>query len=231
MTCYIVQQRRALLRRGRNQIDQQPAVIELSVVVNHSATQTFGVDCGQTFECFFSGEYLGRAETVFAGEQVIDLQTETIERGFPPVIVWNYETQIADDMWRVLPQQAPFLERLDDERDVALFQIADATVHELGAAAGGTLSEVALFEEQDIVATRSRVNGDPDTGRSTSNDDHVPRFRLCGNPAKHFRTIHEVLPGIVPVVVRVLVPAFVPHQKPTTRTITRRKSSSLLKCR
>ena len=40
----VVDQRRALFGRGRHEVDQQPRIVELAVVVDDAAAQTFGLD-------------------------------------------------------------------------------------------------------------------------------------------------------------------------------------------
>jgi hypothetical protein len=49
------------------------------------------------------------------------------------------------EVGRVADQQSPLVQGLEDERDVALLQVADSAVHELGAAAGSALGEVGLL--------------------------------------------------------------------------------------
>ena len=57
-----------------------------------------------------------------------------------------------DEVRCVLAKQAALFEGFHDEGDVALFEIADAAVDELGAAAGGAFAEVLCFEEEDVEA-------------------------------------------------------------------------------
>ena len=52
-------------------------------------------------------------------------------------------------MRSVLSKQAALLERFHHQRDVALFEVAHAAVHQFGAAAGGAFAEVVLFQEQN----------------------------------------------------------------------------------
>ena len=49
----VIQQRRALLESGGHHVDEQPGVIELSIVINRAAAQAFGLQRWQMFERFF----------------------------------------------------------------------------------------------------------------------------------------------------------------------------------
>ena len=77
-------------------------------------------------------------------------------------------------MGRVLPQEPPLLERLHHQRDVALLEVAHAAVHELGGAARRALAEIALLEQQHVVAARGRVDGHAHAGGAAADDHHVP---------------------------------------------------------
>ena len=49
----IVQQCGALLVSGGHHVDEQPGVVELSVVIDRAAAQAFGLQCWQMFERLF----------------------------------------------------------------------------------------------------------------------------------------------------------------------------------
>src|SRR5688572_14790330 len=96
-------------------------------------------------------------------------------------------------MWRVLSQQAALLERFHDERDVALFEIPNPPVHQLGAAARRALAKIVLFEEQDLVATAGGINGNADAGGTAADDDDVPRAAALLEPYDHLGPEHQRL--------------------------------------
>ncbi len=58
-------------------------------------------------------------------------------------------------MRRVLSKQAALLERFHDQGDIALFQVTDAAVHELGAAARRAFAEIVLLQQEHVVAART----------------------------------------------------------------------------
>src|SRR5208283_5082492 len=115
------------------------------------AAESFGVEGGQALEGLFFGEDARGPEAVLAGEQVVELETDTIEGSFPPVVVGHHEAQVADQVRGVLKKQSALLEGFHDERDVALFEVTHAAMHQLGAAAGGALAEIALLEQEHVV--------------------------------------------------------------------------------
>ena len=120
--------------------------------------------------------------------RVVDLQSQAVERRFPPVVVGDDERQVADQVRSVLPKQSALLERLHDERDVALLEVADAAVDELRAAARRAFAEVVLFEQQDVVAAARRVDGDADAGGAAADDDDVPGLVSLRRAARSCRT-------------------------------------------
>src|SRR5215510_12004101 len=52
--CHVVQECRALLGRRPDQIDKQPGIVELTIVVNDSTAQAFCFDSWQPLQSFFS---------------------------------------------------------------------------------------------------------------------------------------------------------------------------------
>ena len=93
-------------------------------------------------------------------------------------------------MRSVLSKQTALLERLHHQRDVALFEVADAAVHELGAPARRALPEVVLFEQQDVVAAARRVHGDADASGAAADDDDVPGLVPLVEPRDHVGATH-----------------------------------------
>ena len=73
-----------MLGCGGNEMDEQAGVVELAVVIHHTATEAVLPDRGKQFEGLFEGEDLGGAEAVLAGEKIVDLHADAIERSLPP---------------------------------------------------------------------------------------------------------------------------------------------------
>src|ERR1019366_7250242 len=130
----------ALLESGGHHVDEQAGIVELSIVINRAAAQAFGLECRQMFERLFSGKNARGSKPVLTGEQLIELQAETVERSLPPVIIRHDEREIAHQVGSVLQKQSALFERFHDQPNIALLQVADAPVRQLGAAAGSALA-------------------------------------------------------------------------------------------
>ena len=75
---------------------------------------------------------------------------------------------------------------LEHQGDVALLEVADAAVYELGAAARRALGEVAPFQEQRPIPPGRRLDGAAQAGGPASDDEHVPG--LVSQTAQIFRS-------------------------------------------
>src|SRR6202158_5668269 len=118
------------------------------------------------FERLFFREDARDAKSIFTGQQRIELQPETVEWSLPPVVVRHDEGEVVHQVRRVLQKQSALLERFHDQPNIALLQIAHAAVCQLSAAAGGAFTEVALLEQQHIVAARGGIDGGASPGSS-----------------------------------------------------------------
>jgi hypothetical protein len=63
-------------------------------------------------------------------------------------------------------------------------------VNQLGAAAGGSLPEIALFQQQDIISPGGPVDSDAHARCAAANHNKVPWFGLRENATEHFGTVH-----------------------------------------
>src|SRR5208282_666584 len=187
----VVQQRCALLERCDHHVDEQPGVVKLTVVINCPATQAFSLQCWQMFKRLFFGKNAGDAKAVFSGQQLIELQSETVEWSLPPIVVRHDERQIVHDVGRVLQKQSALLERFHDEANIALLQVTHPSVCQLGAATGGALAEVALLEQQHIVAARSGIDCYAYAGSAAAHNDHVPCLGMNFDATPHVGSIHS----------------------------------------
>jgi hypothetical protein len=94
---------------------------------------------------------------------------------------------------RVLQKQSALFERFHYQADVSLLQVAHAAVCQLGAAAGGAFTEVALLEQQHIVAARRGIDRNAYARCAAAHDNHVPGFGMRLDAAPHVDAIHGVL--------------------------------------
>ena len=67
------------------------------------------------------------------------------------------ERRRVDEVGRELDQQLALEQRLADQAEVEVLQVAEAAVDHLRGAARGALAEVVALEQRDRVAARGRV--------------------------------------------------------------------------
>src|SRR5262249_48208886 len=107
-------------------------------------------------------------------------------------VIRNDESQIAHQVRRVFAQNAALLQRFHHQREIALFQIAHAAMHEFGGAAGGSLAEVVLFDERGAIAARRGVDGAAHAGGAAADDEQVPRLGAA-QTVEHLGAVHAYL--------------------------------------
>ena len=73
----------------------------------------------------------------------------------------------------VLEEALAFGERLVDQPDLALLQVAQTTVNQLRGFRGGARGEVVTLDERGAKAAGRRVEHDPRTRDAATDDDHV----------------------------------------------------------
>ena len=95
----------------------------------------------------------------------------------------DHERQQLDEVRRVAAQPLALVERLVDEADVALLQVAQAAVDELGALRRRAAGEVVALDERRAQAPRGGVEGDAGAGDAAADDEHVER--LGGEALEH----------------------------------------------
>src|ERR1039457_5702617 len=68
-------------------------------------------------------------------------------------------------------------------------------MHEFGAAAGGALADVVLFEQWHAVAARCGVDGHADARGAAAHHDHVPDPRASAETGVHLSALHVRVPA------------------------------------
>ena len=81
-------------------------------------------------------------------------------------------------MRRVSQHVAALAQSVENQRQVHLLEIANPAMHELGAAAGGSLGEVGALDQQRAVAAGGGFNRGAQAGGSAADHRHVPGFRF-----------------------------------------------------
>ena len=86
------------------------------------------------------------------------------------------ERQRLDEVRRERDHQLALEQRLADEAEVEVLQVAQAAVDELGGAARRARGVVGALDERDAVAARGGVERDAGAGDPAADDDDVERL-------------------------------------------------------
>lgn len=100
-------------------------------MVDDAALEALQFDVRKPLQRLFARQKLRRPEPELAGEHVVELHADAVKGTVPPFVNRNDEGEVVRDVGRVLQEPAPLLQRLHDQRDVALLKVADAPMHEL----------------------------------------------------------------------------------------------------
>ena len=171
----MVEHDRALAGRGARERDRQPRIVELPVPVLDAAGQAAHLHVGQQLARARGRQELGVAQAARAGERVVHLQPDAIERRFPDLVRRHHEGQRLRQMRRVGQQRRALVQRLAHQRHIALREIAHAAVHELGRARTRAFRKVLGFEQHDREAARRGVERDAAAGGAAADDGEVER--------------------------------------------------------
>ena len=111
----------------------------------------------------------------------------------------HQERRRVDEVWREPDQQLALQQRLADQAEVEVLQVAEPAVDHLRRAAGGALAEVVALDQRDRIAARGRVEGHAGAGDPTADDDHVEAVlshrRECLVARDHSRELHDLVGG------------------------------------
>ncbi len=178
------------LLEGSHERNGVSCIVELAVVIEHTAAEAFGSNSGQHGESLAGREHARGPEGEPSGEPFVDLEAEAVVGKVEEAEDGNDEGEIVDEVGSVLKHQAALAQSIHDQGDVHLLEIAHAAVDELGAAAGGSLGEVRALDEGGSVATGGGFDGGPEAGGAASDDEHIP-LHLLAESAQDLRAIAQ----------------------------------------
>ena len=156
--------------------DGEAGVVHLRVVVADAAGEGVVPERGHGTQTGRVGEVpVARHRRVHAGERVVERQTGAhVQAVLHAVLQRQQERRGVDEVRRQrLDEQAPLVQRLADEREIELLEVAQAAVDELAGAAGGAGREVALLHQRDGEPPAGRVQGDAAAGDAAADHQHV----------------------------------------------------------
>ena len=109
------------------------------------------------------------------GQHVVHPDSRSHVGAFPDAVLdWIYERDRPDEVWGDrLAEQCALAQCLSHEFDVELLQVAEAAVDEFGGAARCSGRKVPLFDESDGQSSRDSIEGTPNSGDTTADDDDI----------------------------------------------------------
>lgn len=155
------------------QRQRQAGVVKLAVPVLHAALEALRARRGQALERAFFAEKFGGTQACLAGQGVVHLEPDAVERGLPETVGRHDERQRLRQVRRVVQQRGALVQRLAHQGDVALGQVAHATVHQLGGAGRRSLGEIVRINQNHGKTPCGRVHSHPEAGGTPSDDRQV----------------------------------------------------------
>ncbi len=164
-------------RRRAQHLQAQASVVHLGVEILRPALQTHRLQSGelaaQTGQC----ERPAAANVAATGEEVIKDEADPEFPGWHAgrIVEGQYEAQRPDQVRRIAQQPATFVQGFVDQVEVAVFQVAQAAVDELGRETAGAGGEVALVDQSDAQAAQHGVQRDAGAGDAAAEDEQIER--------------------------------------------------------
>ena len=131
------------------------------------------------------------------GESVVEERSGTDVGTLPDAMFEGHEERNGANEMRAEPaeEQGLFGERLADQAELELLEVAEATVNQFARAARRARGPVALFEERDRQPPTRGIECRPRADDTATDDDHVEG--LTGRPFEiHFSLSRIELHGI-----------------------------------
>ena len=168
--------RRAKARGRAGQGHGVPRVVDPHVVVLHGAGDPVGAQVGHLRERGPPGQVSVAWYGAGAGEpeDVVQRHTRADVRPLPPLGEREQE-RLGFDQVRAEPihHQVAFEQRLPDESEVELLEVAETTVEDLAGPRRRTAGEVVGLDQHHRQPAGHRVEGHAGTGDATADDHHV----------------------------------------------------------
>ena len=175
----IVDRHRAQRDRGLHQRDAHQRIVELTVPVRHAAEQPVAADAGQAGEGFIARQPVRGAQAGRSGQLVVQAQADPQLDLLDTAVAGHDELERRGHVRRVAQQGGTLGQCLAHQLDVALRQIANAAVDQLGATARGAACKVAAVDQRHAQAALRGINGNAEAGRTAADDHGIPRLRIA----------------------------------------------------
>ena len=105
---------------------------------------------------------------------VVEEQAEADQPGRSQrCLMRQHEGQRPDDVRGVAKQHLALDQRLADQAELVIFEIAQPAMDQLGAGRGGGAREIVLLDQQDAEAAARGIAGDPGTVDAAADDQQI----------------------------------------------------------
>src|SRR5262245_8360368 len=95
-----------------------------------------------------------------------------------------------DKVRHMTEEQSAFVESLTHQFNIALLEIPNATMNELGAATRRRAGKIVPLQQECPITSRAGIDCYSQTRRATPNDDHVPNNGRIGGGLDHSVPVH-----------------------------------------
>ena len=164
---------------GTRDREREAGVVGVRVVEHVGALEPVAVERGELVDRFVDADpVVTLADPETAGE-VVHPERAADQGREPPIQPsaareHGYEErEHANEMRRVLERSLPFVEPLVDQAKLALVEVAETAVHELGAPRAGAGREVVAFDQRGAEPAAGGVERDAGAGDAATHHEQV----------------------------------------------------------
>ena len=161
------------------QCQRQPGIIKLAVPVLDATPQAVRLKRRQVRQSFGTVQKLGIAQSFFSSQSVINFQTYAIKRRLPKFVRGHDKWQWLRQMRCIGQQCRPLMQGFSHERNIALSQITNPAVHQLGGTRRRALGKVMRLDQHHGKAPRRCIERHAQACRTTADNSQVVKTRFC----------------------------------------------------
>ncbi len=192
----IVQHRGTTVLGRARQCQRIAGIIKLPVKIQHAAQQSFRVDPRHGLLRPARTPDLRCPQRGAARQQLIRFQSRPIERQIHPAIRRRHKPQPMHQVGSIAQHDPPLTQRLIDQMQLSICQVANPAMHQLRGPAGGGLRKITRLDQRRAKSPCCRIHGNAQPGGSSANHQHVAAFR---QPIPFLRAFHPAsLPQSLP---------------------------------
>src|SRR5690606_9554794 len=143
---HIINEYAAEVSSRRCEMDCEPRIVELSVIIEYTRFQSVLSHVWQKSLDLLAPEQRGVRVAVAPGHPVVDLEAHAIKEFSPPSVIGYDKRLHVHHMRCVFHEYAAFEQCFVNQFDIALTEVPHAPVNKFRAAARRSFGEVRLFQ-------------------------------------------------------------------------------------